>query len=433
MKNWRILILGLVVYTNSAFAILQEIDRIVAIVNNDAILQSDITNMKKMIKLNALQTDQQLPDNIELNHQILEQLIMDNIQLQIAKKIGINISDDDLNKVITNIATKNRMTINQMRNQLIKEGIDYKNYRMQILKEILISEVRNNEVLRHIIILPQEIESLTQQISNQINEDTELNISYILISIPENSSQQQKNQSEKQANKIIAKIKAGANFTKLAKANWPNLQSLKSGEIGWSRRKELPSLFATKLYSVNKGDIVGPIRSEVGFYILKINNIRRTDKAMLITEVHARHILLKPSNTMTDNQAQAKLQTILQEIKSGKTNFTTVAKEISEDPNSAKQGGDLGWATYDTYDPAFCKALLKLKKGAISIPVRSLFGWHLIELLNIRKIDYSNIIQKNRAYEMLITRKFVEKVESWMQQQRAASYVKILDNNYLQK
>jgi len=431
MKNWRILILGLVLYTNSALAALQEIDRIVAIVNDDIVLQSDITNMKQTIKLNALQTGQQLPSNVELNHQILEQLIMDSIQLQMAKKIGINISNSDLDKVIANIATKNWMTIDQMRNQLTKEGINYKYYRTQILKEILTSEVRNNEVQRHIVILPQEIESLAKQISNQMNEDEEINLSYILIPVPENPSQQQKHQSEKQANKIIAKIKAGTNFAKLAITNWSNPQALKVREIGWSKRKELPSLFAAKLYLANKGDVIGPIYSGLGFYILKINDIRRADKSISITEVHARHILLKPSITMTDNQAQAKLQTILQEIKSNKTNFAAVAKEISEDHNSAEQGGDLGWASPDIYGSAFCKVLLKLKKGEISTPVRSLFGWHLIELIDIRKIDYDNNIQKNLAYKILINRKFAKEAKSWMQQQRAAAYVKILDNNYL--
>lgn len=433
MKNWRTLILGLVVCTNSAFAAPQEIDRTVAIVNNGVVLQSDVTNLMRSVKLNAQQTGQQLPDNVKLHHQILEQLIMDSIQLQMAQKMGISISDNDLDKAIDNIAAQNRMTIDQMRSRLAKEGIDHKNYRTQIRKEMLTSEVRNNEVRRRITILPQEVESLAQQISSQTDEDTELNLSHILIPVPENPSQQQKDQAESQANKIVAEIKEGADFAKLAIANSSDPQALKGGQMGWSKRQELPSLFAAKLHSANKGDIIGPIRSGIGFHILKINDIRGADKAISITEVHARHILLKPSIMMTDNQAQAKLQAIAQEIKNGKTHFATVAKEISEDPGSAGQGGDLGWAAPDIYDPAFRNALLKLKKGAISAPVHSSFGWHLIELLDTRKVDRTDAVQKNRAYRMLFTRKFAEEAQSWMQQQRAAAYVKILDGHDVQK
>ncbi|HHH1495121.1 TPA: peptidylprolyl isomerase SurA [Yersinia enterocolitica] len=429
MKNWRTLILGLVVCANTAFAAPQEVDKVAAVVDNGVVLQSDVDGLLQSVKLNAQQAGQQVPDDATLRHQILERLIMDNIQLQMAKKMGITISDEALDKAIADIAAQNRMTPAQMRSRLAADGLNYDTYREQIRKEMLTSEVRNNEVRRRITILPQEVESLAKQIGNQTSGDAELNLSHILIPLPENPSQQQVDQAEDLAKKLVSDIKGGADFGKLAIANSADSQALKGGQMGWGKLQELPSLFAERLQSANKGDVVGPIRSGVGFHILKVNDIRGADKSVSVTEVHARHILLKPSPVMTDNQARAKLTAAAADIKSGKANFATIAKEISQDPGSAVQGGDLGWASPDIYDPAFRDALMKLQKGEISAPVHSSFGWHLIQVVDTRQVDKTDAAQKDRAYRMLFSRKFAEEAQTWMQEQRAAAYVKILDGS----
>ncbi|MGM7911638.1 peptidylprolyl isomerase SurA [Yersinia enterocolitica] len=429
MKNWRTLILGLVICANTAFAAPQEVDKVAAVVDNGVVLQSDVDGLLQSVKLNAQQAGQQVPDDATLRHQILERLIMDNIQLQMAKKMGITISDEALDKAIADIAAQNRMTPAQMRSRLAADGLNYDTYREQIRKEMLTSEVRNNEVRRRITILPQEVESLAKQIGNQTSGDAELNLSHILIPLPENPSQQQVDQAEDLAKKLVSDIKGGADFGKLAIANSADSQALKGGQMGWGKLQELPSLFAERLQSANKGDVVGPIRSGVGFHILKVNDIRGADKPVSVTEVHARHILLKPSPVMTDDQARAKLTAAAADIKSGKANFATIAKEISQDPGSAMQGGDLGWASPDIYDPAFRDALMKLQKGEISAPVHSSFGWHLIQVVDTRQVDKTDAAQKDRAYRMLFSRKFAEEAQTWMQEQRAAAYVKILDGS----
>ncbi|CNK72663.1 TPA: peptidylprolyl isomerase SurA [Yersinia enterocolitica] len=429
MKNWRTLILGLVVCANTAFAAPQEVDKVAAVVDNGVVLQSDVDGLLQSVKLNAQQAGQQVPDDATLRHQILERLIMDNIQLQMAKKMGITISDEALDKAIADIAAQNRMTPAQMRSRLAADGLNYNTYREQIRKEMLTSEVRNNEVRRRITILPQEVESLAKQIGNQTSGDAELNLSHILIPLPENPSQQQVDQAEDLAKKLVSDIKGGADFGKLAIANSADSQALKGGQMGWGKLQELPSLFAERLQSASKGDVVGPIRSGVGFHILKVNDIRGADKTISVTEVHARHILLKPSPVMTDDQARAKLTAAAADIKSGKANFATIAKEISQDPGSAMQGGDLGWASPDIYDPAFRDALMKLQKGEISAPVHSSFGWHLIQVVDTRQVDKTDAAQKDRAYRMLFSRKFAEEAQTWMQEQRAAAYVKILDGS----
>ncbi|CQI96884.1 peptidylprolyl isomerase SurA [Yersinia rohdei] len=429
MKNWRTLILGLVVCANTAFAAPQEVDKVAAVVDNGVVLQSDVDGLLQSVKLNAQQAGQQVPDDGTLRHQVLERLIMDNILLQMAKKMGITVSDEALDKAIADIAAQNRMTPAQMRSRLAADGLNYDTYREQIRKEMLTSEVRNNEVRRRITILPQEVESLAKQIGNQTSGDAELNLSHILIPLPENPSQQQVDQAEELAKKLASDIKGGADFGKLAIANSADSQALKGGQMGWGKLQELPSLFAERLQSAKKGDIVGPIRSGVGFHILKVNDIRGADKTVSVTELHARHILLKPSPVMTDDQARAKLSAAAADIKSGKASFATIAKEISQDPGSAMQGGDLGWASPDIYDPAFRDAVMKLQKGEISAPVHSSFGWHLIQLVDSRQVDKTDAAQKDRAYRMLFSRKFAEEAQTWMQEQRAAAYVKILDGS----
>ncbi|EKQ8824069.1 peptidylprolyl isomerase SurA [Salmonella enterica] len=428
MKNWKTLLLGIAMIANTSFAAPQVVDKVAAVVNNGVVLESDVDGLMQSVKLNAGQAGQQLPDDATLRHQILERLIMDQIILQMGQKMGVKITDEQLDQAIANIAKQNNMTMDQMRSRLAYDGLNYSTYRNQIRKEMIISEVRNNEVRRRITVLPQEVDALAKQIGTQNNASTELNLSHILIALPENPTSEQVNDAQRQAESIVEEARNGADFGKLAITYSADQQALKGGQMGWGRIQELPGIFAQALSTAKKGDIVGPIRSGVGFHILKVNDLRGQSQSISVTEVHARHILLKPSPIMTDQQARLKLEEIAADIKSGKTTFAAAAKEYSQDPGSANQGGDLGWATPDIFDPAFRDALTKLHKGQISAPVHSSFGWHLIELLDTRKVDKTDAAQKDRAYRMLMNRKFSEEAATWMQEQRASAYVKILSN-----
>ncbi|EDU6323052.1 peptidylprolyl isomerase SurA [Salmonella enterica] len=428
MKNWKTLLLGIAMITNTSFAAPQVVDKVAAVVNNGVVLESDVDGLMQSVKLNAGQAGQQLPDDATLRHQILERLIMDQIILQMGQKMGVKITDEQLDQAIANIAKQNNMTMDQMRSRLAYDGLNYSTYRNQIRKEMIISEVRNNEVRRRITVLPQEVDALAKQIGAQNDASTELNLSHILIALPENPTSEQVNDAQRQAESIVEEARNGADFGKLAITYSADQQALKGGQMGWGRIQELPGIFAQALSTAKKGDIVGPIRSGVGFHILKVNDLRGQSQNISVTEVHARHILLKPSPIMNDQQARLKLEEIAADIKSGKTTFAAAAKEYSQDPGSANQGGDLGWATPDIFDPAFRDALTKLHKGQISAPVHSSFGWHLIELLDTRKVDKTDAAQKDRAYRMLMNRKFSEEAATWMQEQRASAYVKILSN-----
>ncbi|ECS8426680.1 peptidylprolyl isomerase SurA [Salmonella enterica subsp. enterica serovar Kentucky] len=428
MKNWKTLLLGIAMIANTSFAAPQVVDKVAAVVNNGVVLESDVDGLMQSVKLNAGQAGQQLPDDATLRHQILERLIMDQIILQMGQKMGVKITDEQLDQAIANIAKQNNMTMDQMRSRLAYDGLNYSTYRNQIRKEMIISEVRNNEVRRRITVLPQEVDALAKQIGTQNDASTELNLSHILIALPENPTSEQVNDAQRQAESIVEEARNGADFGKLAITYSADQQALKGGQMGWGRIQELPGIFAQALSTAKKGDIVGPIRSGVGFHILKVNDLRGQSQSISVTEVHARHILLKPSPIMNDQQARLKLEEIAADIKSGKTTFAAAAKEYSQDPGSANQGGDLGWATPDIFDPAFRDALTKLHKGQIRAPVHSSFGWHLIELLDTRKVDKTDAAQKDRAYRMLMNRKFSEEAATWMQEQRASAYVKILSN-----
>ncbi|MFZ4833542.1 peptidylprolyl isomerase SurA [Rouxiella sp. Mn2063] len=429
MKNWRTLLLGAVLCANTAFAAPQPIDQVAAVVDNGVVLQSDVDSLLNSVKQQAKEANQQVPDDATLRHQILERLIMDNIQLQMASKMGIQLSDDDVSKAIANIAAQNNISVDQLRSRLAYDGLNYNTYRAQIRKEMLISEVRNSEVRRRVTILPQEVDQLAKQIAAQNGNGAEFNLSHILLPLPENPTQDQVDQAEALAKKLVGELNNGADFGKLAITYSGDSQALKGGNMGWGKLQELPSLFAQALSTAKKGQIIGPIRSGVGFHILKVNDIRGDSKVVSVTEVHARHILLRTSVVMTDAQAQAKLRQIAADIKSGKTTFAAAAKEYSQDPGSANQGGDLGWASPDMYDPAFRGALMSMTKGQLSEPVHSSYGWHLIELLDTRQVDKTDAAQKNQAYQMLFNRKFAEEAQTWMQEQRAQAYVKIINEN----
>ncbi|MCA1177114.1 MULTISPECIES: peptidylprolyl isomerase SurA [unclassified Pantoea] len=429
MKNWRMLILGVAITANTAFAAPQEVDKVAAVVNNGVVLESDVDNMMRTVKSQAQQAHQQLPDDKTLRHQILERQVMDAIILQMGEKAGLQVSDQQLDQAIQNIAAQNKMSMDQLRSRLAYDGMNYNTYRAQIRQEMLISEVRNNEVRRRVTILPQEVDTLAAQVGSQNAQGTELNVSQILLPLSENPTQQQVDDQEALARQLVGQLKSGADFGKMAVTYSADPQALKGGNMGWAKIEELPTLFSQALSTAKKGDIVGPIRSGVGFHILKVNDLRGESKNISVTEVHARHILLKPSPILTDAQAQAKIEQIAADIKSGKTTFAAAAKQFSDDPGSANQGGDLGWATPEIYDPAFRDALLKLQKGQVSEPVHSSFGWHLIQLLDTRQVDKTDAAQKERAYRLLFNRKFAEEAQTWMQEQRASAYVKILDNN----
>jgi peptidyl-prolyl cis-trans isomerase SurA len=258
MKNWKTLLLGIAMVANTSFAAPQVVDKVAAVVNNGVVLESDVDGLMQSVKLNAGQAGQQLPDDATLRHQILERLIMDQIILQMATKMNIKVTDDQLDQAIANIAKQNNISMDQMRSRLAYDGVNFNTYRSQIRKEMIISEVRNNEVRRRITVLPQEVEALAKQVGNQNDASTELNLSHILVPLPENPTSDQVNEAENQARSIVDEARKGSDFGKLAITYSADQQALKGGQMGWGRIQELPSIFAQALSTAKKAISLAP-------------------------------------------------------------------------------------------------------------------------------------------------------------------------------
>lgn len=404
------------------------VDGVVAIVNNNVILQSDIDEMLQNVK--ASTDPQNLPDDKALRHQIIERLINENLILQQAAKLNIKISEDDITEAIKSIAQKNNMTINDLRGYLASVGMSYNSYRHKISKELLIEQARMNIIKQRIMISDREVNNLANEIAKQPNKNREVNISHILIALPESPSKKQIEDANTKAQNIVDRLKKGESFAKLAATYSNDERALEGGKMGWHKLNELPSIFEERLVRAQKNDIIGPIRSGVGFHILKVEgNHSEAPKIITIKEVNSRHILIKTNVLVTDEIAKNKIQEIRQSIVNGSTSFASAAKLYSEDLGSADNGGDLGWNNPDNFDSNFRAALLRLNKGEISQPVKSSYGWHLIQLIDSRNVDKTEDAKKEQAYRLIFNRKFGEELQVWIQELKGDAYIKIMGDD----
>ncbi|MCX8573896.1 MULTISPECIES: peptidylprolyl isomerase SurA [unclassified Gilliamella] len=406
------------------------IEQVAAVVNNNVILESDVQEMLKTIK--ASTNPNNLPNDKILRQQIIDRLIVENLILQKAAKAKITVSDDEVTKAIAQIASENGMTVNQLRSKLSTMGISYSAYRERIHNDMLIDQTRMNEVRHRINISDKEVENLSKSLTKQLTNNLSVKISHILIAIPEKASKQQVDVATEKARDVINRAKKGENFAKLAASYSNDDLALKGGNMGWRKLNELPTIFEERLIRAPKDSIIGPIRSGVGLHILKVDDTRtEKPKAITVQEVDARHILIKTNVLVTDQIAKQKLTDIRKAIVSGATTFEAAAKAYSEDPGSADNGGNLGWSMPERYDTGFKNGLLKLKKGEISQPVQSAYGWHLIQLLDTRKADKTESAKQDHAYRLIFNRKFAEESQIWIQELKGDAYIKIkgVDDN----
>ncbi|EPG0369820.1 peptidylprolyl isomerase SurA [Photobacterium damselae] len=429
MKKWKSSLLALAIMGASAssFAAPQELNKIVTTVNDSVILQSDVSNMLKTVHLNAAGHDQPLPPENILRQQVMDQLIMETLQVQQAKQMGIRIDDSQLEQAIGQIAKERNMSIDQLRQQLAQYGISFADFRDQIRRDLMASEARTAIVRRRINILPQEVDNLAQQLGQQTQQNTEYNISQIQIRVDENASKAERDAAKEEADKLVKDLNDGADFAKLAYTYSKGPKALKGGEWGWMSKEEMPTIFADQIKNNGKGAIIGPFRSGVGYHILKINDVKGL-QTVSVMEVKARHILLKPSVILSDAGAKQELEQVRQKILSGKETFAQAAKAISQDPGSAANGGELGWQTPDLYVPAFKDKVETLPVDTISQPFKTVHGWHIVEVEGRRNVDRTDAALKNRAYRIIFNRKFNEEAQTWLQELRASAYIDNLTN-----
>lgn len=427
MKLWKHTLLTLVGLLTIGTAQAQpvEMDRVAVVVNDGVILQSDVDAAVLTVQANAKQNGRALPAQDVLREQVVEKLIIDTLQQQEADRIGVRIDDERLNQAINDIARDNKQTPEQLRAAVAEQGLTYAEFREQIRKEMSASEARNALVRRRINILPAEVDTLAEILAQETNATVQYKISHIQLRFNEG---QDKADVEAQAKKLVKELNDGADFSKMASTYSKGPKALEGGDWGWMRKEEMPTIFADQIKMQNKGTIIGPFRSGVGFHILKIDDVKGLE-TVAVTEVNARHILIKPTIILSDEGAQKQLNDFIRRINNGEATFAELARQYSQDPGSAAQNGELGYQTPDLYVPEFKHQVETLPVGQISKPFKTVHGWHIVEVLDRREVDRTDSAVKNKAYRILFNRKFNEEASAWLQELRAGAFVEVLKDN----
>lgn len=402
-----------------------ELDRVAAIVNSGVVLESDVKDLIETVKLQAEKANQSLPSDNALRTQVMDKLINDALITEIGERMGVQVSDAMLDQTLTNMATDAKLTLEQYKVQLESDGVDYEKYRENVRTELITGEVTRASVQRRIYIPPQEVDSLIAMMKEQTNNDVEYHLGHILIEFPAEPTQNDMNDAKTRADKVIELLNNGSDFAKIAIASSGDASALQGGDMGWKSINEMPTLFSEIIDGKAKDTILGPIRTGLGFSIVKVLDVRGRE-VVEVEEVRARHILIEPSIILSEAKAEAMLLEFMEQLKSGEADFAELAKEHSEGPTSVR-GGDLGWADPSTYDPAFSDALAKLKVDEISMPFRSSFGWHLAELTGRRTLDATKQMNKNKAYQMLFNRKYGSESARWIKETRDDAYIEIFE------
>lgn len=402
-----------------------KLDSVAVIVDQGVILESQIQELVTNVKRNAITNNQSLPSDRALRTQAIERLILTSLQMQMADRMGIRISDPQLDQTIVNIAQNEGMTLDQLRTQIGLEGLTYEQYRESIRKELITGEVTRANVRRRIYITPQEISTLVDLIGQQGAEQAEYQLGHILIGFPPNATDDDIADAKGRADRVIGLLESGSDFAKIAIASSSGAEALEGGNMGWMNINSMPTLFAEAVQSKRKDALIGPIRSGAGFHILKVLDTRGIE-IVEVEEVNARHILIEPSIILSEEKAEEMLREFKQQVIDGEADFGELAKEHSADPGSALRGGELGFNDPSIYVPAFSEALATLQPGEFSEPVRTVHGWHLIQLIDRRIDDATERRKEDRAYQLIYNRKFSEETDSWLREMRDAAYIEVV-------
>ena len=403
------------------------LDRVVAVVDSGVIMESQLNSRVEEILQRLKNDNAELPPLNLIEEQVLDRLIIEEIQLQIADRAGIKISDSELNQTLARVSAQNNLSLEEFRIKLEGEGTSYRSFRDTIRKELIIQRVQRGKVGAKIDISEQEIENFINSEEGKTQLAEQYNVQHILLSVKGGSTEIEIEEIKANANSLIGRLNDGENFEKLAASFSAGQNALDGGYLGWRTEAELPSLFAEVVTELKVGEIASPLRSGAGFHILKLID-KRGNTVKFLDQTLARHILVQPSEIRTENQAEELINTIYERLASGE-DFKQLARQYSEDPGTKMDGGELGWSNPGDYDPAFEQTLNATKIGELSKPVKSSFGWHVIEVMDRRNEDVSQEEQKDRAFRIIFDRKFEQELQSTLIELRAEAYVDIKLNS----
>jgi peptidyl-prolyl cis-trans isomerase SurA len=400
-----------------------DIDHIAAIVDESAIMQSELDARMDAVKR---QMGGQMPPDSVLRPQVLERLILESIQLQMADRGGVQVSDQQLTDTIKRIAEQNGMSIEQFSAALKKDGLSYREAVEKIRTEMLISRVQKFQVDTRVQISQQDIDYFLASKAGQMATEAEYRLSHILVSIPSQASPDEIKKARIKTNTIVADINSGANFQQQAIANSNGRNALKGGDLGWRKQAQLPSLFADAVINLELGEVSEPIKSASGFHIIQIAD-KRGGSTMMVLQTKVSHILVMPNEIRSDKDAQERIKQVYNKLDNG-NNFADLAKEYSDDPGSAANGGDLGWVNPGDMVPAFDHVMNDINPGVLSKPFKSKFGWHILQVVERKETDLGEQVQRNQIYQMLQSRQFEEELPIWLRKIRYEAYVDIKES-----
>tara|TARA_Y100000741_G_scaffold75557_1_gene55064 strand:- start:1272 stop:2591 length:1320 start_codon:yes stop_codon:yes gene_type:complete len=421
-KRIVFILLGFLISTNT-YTKIELIDRVVAVVDSGVIMESQLNSRVEEILIRLKNDKAELPPLNLLEEQVLDRLIIEEIQLQLADRAGIKISDSELNQTLSRVSSQNNLSLEEFRLKLEAEGTSYKSFRDTIKKELIIQRVQRGKVGAKIDISEQELENFINSEEGRTQLAEQYNVQHILLSVKSGLSEIEIEAIENEAVSLLERLENGESFEKLAASYSAGQKALEGGFLGWRTSAELPSLFAEVVTGLTVGEVAQPVRSGAGFHILKLTE-KRGNTVKFLDQTLARHILVQPSEIRTENQAEILINDIFKRLKEGE-DFKQLARQFSEDPGSKMDGGELGWSNPGDYDPAFEMTLNATEIGQLSEPVKSSFGWHIIEVMDRRNEDVSQEEQKNRAYQIIFKRKFDQELQSTLIELRAEAYVDI--------
>ena len=410
-------------YVEKIEAKIELLDRVVAVVDSGVVMESQLNHRVQDI-IGRLRNDGvELPPKEVLEEQVLERLIIEEIQLQIGDQAGVKISDAELNRALSMIASENSMNLEQFKESLDANNDSYVKLRDQVRKELIIQRVQRGKVGANIEISEQEIENFLNSEEGRSKLAEQYNVQQILLSLSSSAPENEVNLVKEKGADLIERYKEGESFEKLAATYSSDQNALEGGSLGWRKSSELPSLFSNVVVKMKVGEISELIRSGAGFHIIRLSE-KRGDVVKFEDQTLVRHILIQSSEIRSENQTKELINEIHQELIDGE-DFKQLARQHSEDPGSKMEGGELGWSSPDSFDPAFEAVMNSVDIGEMSKPFQSSFGWHILEVLDRRNEDISDDVRKNRAYSIIFNRKFEQELQRTLIELRSESYVDI--------
>jgi peptidyl-prolyl cis-trans isomerase SurA len=399
------------------------LDRIAAIVNDGLVLKTEMDSQMEAVTKRLEEQKVALPSQSVLKQQVLERLILQEIQMQRAKKIGLNISDEQLNGTLQDVAARNKIPFDQLPTTLVTQGIDYKLYRESMRRELTLNTLRERDVIARIIVTPREIDQFLARQDNAAAND-EFNVSHILLSLPSAATPQQLDEISRKATDLSDRASKGEDFGQLAIANSNGQTALDGGTLGWRKGNQLPQFILDLVTKMKPGEVSAPVRTPSGFHIVKLNERRGGEAKVIINQIHVRHILIKTNELDDDETVRQKLTRLRDRILKGE-DFAGIASTTSADPGSAPDGGDLGWTGPGVFVPEFSKAIADLKDNEISEPFKTRYGWHIAQVLGTRSYDSTSDVRRQRAFAAIRESKADEETELWLRRLRDEAFVEI--------